>query len=293
MVQIDAKWNDADSWWGDYMQSQESGLIELRGLVEELNQTWERSGNQFDKDPLVADWTDTSPQAGPLRTNQEENWSQWLAHLIRDSSGVYTAELFDSWFDRPPTHVRCECAFHDDELDDRRVDILAEFADQGMTVEVKTGDEHYEKTSQTAYLTEKHHQRELDWTHYLLCQQDKQTTLQSAFAGQISDPENNQPVISADEPEERDITVIYWSDVAQALRRTLLNEVESSIHWSASAYLFTTLVEEQILQFYALPSLEKYQDTSLGISAIEQLQSISPEDQIMYLTTVLEEIAHG
>jgi hypothetical protein len=100
-------------------------------------------------------------------------------------------------------------------------------------------------------------------------------------------------VISADEPEERDITVIYWSDVAQALRRTLLNEVESSIHWSASAYLFTTLVEEQILQFYAFPSLEKYQDTSLGISDIERLQSISPEDQIMYLTTVLEEIAHG
>jgi len=293
MAQIEAEWDDADSWWDDYVQSQESGLIELRELLKELNQMWERSGNQFDKDPLVVDWTETSPQAGPLRTNQEENWSQWFAHLIRDSSGGYTAELFDSRFDRSPTHVRCERAFHDDELHDRRVDILAEFADQGMTVEVKTGDEHYEKTPQTAYLTEKHHQRELDWTHYLLVQQDKQTALQSVFSGQISNPENNRPVISASGPEECDIIVVYWSDVAQALRRTLLAGVESSTHWRASAYLFTTLIEEQILQFYALPSLENYQATSLGISDIERLQSIAPEDQITYLATVLEETIHG
>ncbi|UPV72735.1 hypothetical protein M0R89_09255 [Halorussus limi] len=293
MAEIGAQWDAIGPWWDDYVQEQERGLIELRELLEELNQTWKQSGSKFDEDPLIGDWSETSPQAGPLRTNQEENWSQWLAHLLRDSTGEFSAKLLDSHFDTAPTHVRCERAYHDEELHDRRVDILAEFGSQGVTIEVKIGDEHYEKTPQTAYLTEKHHQRNLDWTHYLLLPDSREDALQDAFSERLTDDENREPTITATVPEEREITVIYWSEVAQALRRTLLADIEHSTHWAASAYLFTTLIEEQILQLYALPSLEDYRTASISISDIERLQSINPDDQIQYLDALLEEINHG
>lgn len=293
MAEIDAQWDAINPWWDDYVKEQERGLIKLRELLEELNQTWKQSESKFDEDPLVGDWSETSPQAGPLRTNQEENWSQWLAHLLRDSTGEFSAELLDSQFDTTPTRVRCERAYHDEELHDRRVDILAEFGSQGVTIEVKIGDEHYEKTPQTAYLTEKHHQRNLDWTHYLLLPESREDALQGAFSERLTDDEDREPTITATVSEEREITVIYWSEVAQALRRTLLADIEHSTHWAASAYLFTTLIEEQILRFYALSSLEDYRTASLGISDIERLQSINPDDQIHYLDALLEEVNHG
>jgi hypothetical protein len=292
MAEIDAQWDVIDPWWIDYVQEQQSDLNELSGLLEELNQAWEQSDSKFDEDPLVGDWTETSPQAGPLRTNQEENWSQWLAHLLRDASDGFIAEFLDSQLDTP-TRVRCERAFHDEELHDRRVDILAEFGQQGVTIEVKIGDEHYGKTPQTAYLTEKHHRRNLDWTHYLLLPKAKQNALQGVFGNRLEGNGSRRPTITATGAEECDITVIYWSEVAQTLRRTLLAAIEPSTHWIASAYLFTTLIEEQILRFYARSSLKQYRHASLGISDIERLQSINPDDQIEYLDALLEEISHG
>lgn len=293
MAEINARWNAVDQWWSDYARDQESGLIELYNLLEKLNQTWEQSDCRFDQDPLVGDWTETSPQAGPLRTNQEENWSQWLAHLIRDSTGEYAALLFGPQFDRMPTRVRCERAYHDEELHDRRVDILAEFGGRGITIEVKIGDEHYAKTPQTAYLTEKHHRRDLEWTHYLLLPETKHGELAGVFDDRLDVVEGRRPTISASGMQECDVTVLYWSEVAQTLRETLLANSESALHWCASAYLFTTLIEEQILQFYALPSLQEYRQTSLGVSDIERLQSIEPDDQIEYLDGLLEATNHG
>ncbi|SIR88463.1 hypothetical protein SAMN05421858_4326 [Haladaptatus litoreus] len=293
MPDLDARWDNIDSWWDCYVREQESGLIELRERLDSLNKEWEQSTCAYDDDPLVGDWTETNPQDGPLRTNQEENWSQWLAHLLRDSMGDYCAELLGPLFDTSPTYVRRERAYHDEELHDRRVDILAEFGQLGMTIEVKIGDEHYEKTPQTAYLTEKHHQRDLDWTHYLLLPRSKENALQGAFGERLKDSDEHRPRITATAAQERDITVIYWSEVAQALRRTLLADVEPSTHWAGSAYLFITLIEEQILRFYALPSLEAYRASSFGISDIERFQSIDPDDQLAYLDNLLEEITHG
>lgn len=293
MAEIDDRWNAVDQWWSDYIRDQESGLIDLQNLLEKLDQAWEQSDCQFDRDPLVGDWTETSPQAGPLRTNQEENWSQWLAHLIRDSSGEYTATLFGPQFNTMSTRVRCERAYHDEELHDRRVDILTEFGGRGITIEVKIGDEHYAKTPQTAYLTEKHHRRDLEWTHYLLLPESKQGALAGVFGDRLDDVESSRPTITPSGTEEREITVLYWSEVARALRKALLANDEPDPHWSASAYLFTTLIEEQILQFYARPSLQKYRGTSLGVSDVERLQSIDPDDQIEYLDGFVEAIHHG
>ncbi len=292
MTELKPQWDVVDAWWDSYVREQERGLLELRDRLNQLNQAWEQSDCTFDCDPLTVDWMETIPLDGPLRTNQEENWSQWLAHLLRDSVGAYSSELFGSQFEMMPNHVRCERAYHDEELHDRRVDILAEFGDKGMTIEVKIGDEHYGKTPQTAYLTEKHHERDLDWRHYLLLPGSKKDALQDTFGDRLRE-ENGRTIITPTVSEEQHVSVIYWSEVAQAVRSTLLTDAESSTHWIASAYLFTTLIEEQILGFYALPALDGYRTTSLGISDINRFQSIDPDNQIAYLDEQLEEITHG
>lgn len=288
MTELDSQWQPIDVWWNRYVEEQEDGLIELQNIIDELNSRWAASECLFDRDPLVEDWTETSPRAGPLRTNQEENWSQWLAHLVRSSGGDFSRELFGTQFGLGPERVRCERAYHDDELHDRRVDILAEFVDRGVSIEVKIGDEHYRKTPQTAYLTECHHRRNLDWTHTLLLPESKQASLQATFGARM-DADGVRPRITATGPREVDVTVVYWQEVSRALRRTLLDDFEGSAHWEASAYLFVTLIEEKILRFYAYPSVKTYLASSLGISDISRIQSIDPEDQITYLTTVLEE----
>jgi len=290
MTGLNSGWQSIDSWWDSYVHEQEKSLVELQEIIAELNDTWAESECAFNQDPLVEDWTETSPQAGPLRTNQEENWSQWLAHLIRSSSGDFTRELFGDHFDTAPKFVRCERAFSDEELHDRRVDIIVEFADCGISIEVKKGDEDYRKTPQTAFLTEKHHQREFNWTHFLLLPESKHAALSSTFGAQMEDADGERPTIVAEGNHELDVTVMYWEEVSRALRRTLLAGSES-VHWTASAYLFTTLIEQQISRFYAVPSLDDYRDSSLGISDIERLQSIDPNDQIAYFETVLEETA--
>jgi len=291
MAGPNACWKDIDPWWERYVRDQESDLALLRDRLSTLNETWERSRCLFDDDPIVGGWTETSPQDGPLRANQEENWSQWLAHLLRDSRGEFGANLLGSLFDMSPTSVRCERAYHDEELHDRRVDILGEFNLRGVTIEVKIGDEHYEKTPQTAFLTEKHHQQNLNWTHYLLLPRSKTDALRASFGDRLTDAEG-EVIITAAEPKEREIKVVYWADVAKALRRTLLEDSERNSHWTASAYLFVTLVEQQILRFHALPSLPEYSTTSLGVSDVERLQSIDPDNQIEYFDEILEGITY-
>lgn len=79
-----------------------------------------------------------------MRTNQEENRSRWLAQLLRDSSWQFTSKLFSDTGDRSLYLVRCERAYHDEDIHDRRVEIIALFEDRDISIEVKKGDENYE-----------------------------------------------------------------------------------------------------------------------------------------------------
>lgn len=241
----------------------------------------------FNRDPLVEDWSETNPSAGPLRS-QEENWSQWLAHLLRSSSGEFTRELFGESFDCTPTSVRRELVYRDEELHDRRVDILVEWANRGVSIEVKIDDEEYAKTPQTAYLTEKHHSRNIEWTHLILLPERKHTALSDTFGARIEDQGENRPTIASNGAEELDVTVVYWHEVSQALRRVLLDNTESSPHWMASGYLFITLIEQKIERFYTNPAVLAYLDAPVSVSDLDRLQTIDPREQIEYLTGTLE-----
>lgn len=291
MTEFSAQWDSVDQFWDRYVQYQESGLIDLHRILETLNREWNQRAGQFDADPLAINWSSDLPQAGPLRTGQEENWSRWLAEVLRDSAGPYAEALFES-IDGAPTSVRCERAFHDEELHDRRVDIIAEDSQSALSIEVKIEDEHYEKTGQAAYLAEKHDPDERTWTHYLLLPRSKREALQEAFEGRMNEAKDGT-VIEAANDQERPINVLYWSKVARESRRCLLTDQEPSDHWNASAYLFTTLIEQQIMDFYPQPAIERAHNDTIGIGDVHRIQSIDPEHQLEYLTEIVEAITNG
>ncbi len=276
-----------DDWWQSYVDLYETNIRELEASLDELNECWTESACRFDQDPLVAGWNAQNTQAGPLRPNQEENWSQWLAHLLRSSAGEFSSELFGSPFDRSPESVRREVYFTDTNRSDRRIDILVEYPGQGISIEVKKGDEHYEKTFHTAGLIEARSVQE--WQHYLLLPKRKQSALRSSFTERLREPSDAGPYIESD--VSNDISVIYWEDVSRALRRTLLQSGTSTPHWDASAYLFVTLIEQQLLDFSPLPAIEEDCDSEEpNVPDIQVLESIEIDEQHDYLERVIEDV---
>lgn len=291
MSQQSPTWKTVEEWWQRYAESQRSELVELQSMLDELRGCWQEADSPFHTDPLSINWSVDVRQAGPLRTGQEENWSRWLAELIKDSSGPFTTALFGSPYGHPTT-VRCERAFHDEELHDRRVDIIAEFDERAVSIEVKIGDEHYDKTGQAAYLAERDDPQNRAWDHYLLLPEGKREALQAAFEGRLKERDDHW-VVEPGNPEERPFTVLYWTDIAQTLRRTLLTNQESGDHWNASAYLFTTLIEQQIMDFYPETAIQRAHSDEIGITGVQRLQSIDPGDQLDYLTGIVVEVNHG
>lgn len=89
-----AQWRVVDDWWERASTTNTETITDLQALFEALNEQWRDSPASFDRDPLYAEWRDD----GPLRTAQEENWSQWLAHLCDTAppSSVSSTSTVDS-----------------------------------------------------------------------------------------------------------------------------------------------------------------------------------------------------
>ena len=117
-----------------------------------------------------------APERRPLRTNQEENWSQWLAHLLNSAPEHFYSTLLVEPPASVPRRVRCEVGYGSDSEHDRRADIVLEFPIQGVSIEVKIDDEGYSKTAETAALIE-NRAPSLEWSHYLLLPRYKRERL--------------------------------------------------------------------------------------------------------------------
>jgi hypothetical protein len=280
-------WETVDDFWASYGGQQQDHLLELQELMADLREEWTAGASPFDEDPLTTNWRSESQYEGPLRaTINEEDWSQWLAHLLRTSSGPFAHELLGTP-DRPPANVRREVVFFGSDSQ-RRVDVLVEYEALGVSIEVKQGDEHYEKTPETAGLVERNDRR--DWSHVLLLQKDKLPRLQQAFGDEFDRSKEGPPTIRSD--HFPDVDVRYWRDVSRVLRRMLLDGREPSSHWEASAYLFITLVEQRVLGLHSFsfvnPATAASSDTAPATD-IHRLVVAEPDVQIDYLRALLEE----
>lgn len=291
MTHSDPQWSDIDPWWQQVSRGRTDDLEKIDELLEALDARWAASRCVFDTDPLAADWDGSGPQSGPLRTNQEENWSQWLAHLLDTAPEQFYALLLDESPSDAPTRVRCEVGYGSDSEHDRRADIIVEFPDHGVSIEVKIDDEGYSKTAETAALIE-NRAPSLAWSHFLLLPRYKRERLASIMGDQYTEDDEEQLVLRASALDRGAVDVLFWEDVSFGLRRTLLSDEPGSPHWQASAYLFITHIEQQLCRFYSQPTIQKriQESVTLGVSDLAQLQSVDPERQRDYLTKLLERI---
>lgn len=274
-------WATVNDFWNSYAEQQQDDIVELQDMMADLRETWANGASAFDEDPLLTNSGPKSQYQGPLQTTaNEEDWSQWLAHLLRTSSGAFPHQILRT-SNRSPTRVRREVVFFSNNSQ-RRVDILVEYEDIGVSIEVKQGDENYGKTPEAASLIEQNDHR--DWSHVLLIQKEKLPRLQQTFGHELDQSEKGPPTIRSD--QSADIDVRYWRDVSRILRRILLNGCESNNHWEASAYIFITLIEQRVLGFQSFSFLNSATAFRTGV---HRLVAAEPNLQIDYLRSILHE----
>jgi len=283
---ITKQWADIDGWWDDHVEYHSHDLEVVSELIEQSNILWAANESIFTQDPLCESWESQSPMAGPLRTNQEENWSQWIAHLIRSSDGRFSHELFGVP-EQSTASVDREIHMSSQEHHDRRVDIIVDFPELSCSIELKKGDEHYEKSSEAAYLVEANADHDRQWTHYLLVPELKRPAVVDAFGDDIDLSGTGTPTIYSE--AFVDIEILWWKDVAAALRRAIT--AETNENWQASAYLFITLVEQKIMQLYSQSTIEQI-SAGGNVSDLASVRSVDIDDQIEYLRSSLEGLAN-
>ena len=182
---------------------------------------WNRRLAQLDGDPSTHEWN----AFRPLRVSREEDWSDWLAHLLETaSSDEFARGLFPRENVVPRVNVQREVA-----AEDWRADLVIHWGASHTHVEVKVGDEHFAKTEQTALALETASIG--SWTHYLL--------LPSGDLARANDALGKSTVT---------IHKLTWEQVASALRRALLSKLEN-VRWRAFAHAFCGAIEQQLLKY--------------------------------------------
>lgn len=277
-------WEQLDPWWESFNEVRRADAAELLEVLKTSNREWEQSESRFDADPLATDWTPHQDTRGPLRPNQEENWSQWLAHLFRSSSGELLGELFGDRFEVQPDAVRREVHLPDSSGADRYADIVLHWADRAISIEVKKDDEHYTKTAHTAGLLERYH--DYEWHHVLLLPKYNEPVLQATFGEELEVREDGSVWLRSEQSGA--ISVVFWRDVSRAIRTVLLRGDEVDPHFEASAYLLCTLIEQQMLRLTPYPMVEQIVETDDVIHASRSLSMATGgvEEQITYLREV-------
>lgn len=280
------EWSIVDTLWEGYAEEQLPELNHLQDLMASVRERWRGGASQFDADPLTTNWRPASGYQGPLRTSiDEEDWSQWLAHLLRTSTGPFVQAMF-GLPNRPPARVRREIVFSDADTG-RRIDILVEYPESAVSIEVKNGDTNYRKTLETAKLIEQEMGHE--WAHILLLQQANLPQLRRTFDDDEMTTERARPTIQTETYPPVDVR--YWQDVSHTLRRMLDGGHEPDSHWRASAYLFITLIEQRILKLHSMEFIDSEREGGNGSPAkdLHRLVALEPERQIEYLEALLTE----
>jgi len=278
---VDA-WTDLDSWWDTHTEAGHETAVDIRELLRESNEAWRQSPAPFDTDPLVAAITDDE---GPLLPSTEEGWSDWLAKVLRPSAAL-VAELFDVSVDGASAAILREDQLAKEDGGFRRPDILLFHADRGISIEVKLGDEHYEKTEETARLVEREYD-DYEWHHTLFLPERKRGRLSSIVSPAVSSRNDGRFQVEWDDPGP--ITVIFWRDVTAAIRALLRRDAIVDDHWAANAYLFCAVAEQQIMNFQPQPVINRMADPESIVDTTQPITFADTlEEQLTYLREQVE-----
>jgi len=198
-------------------------------FLNQLLSNWNDKLSVLGGDPTSFDWSNFRP----LRLSREEDWSDWLAHLIATSSkGVFASELlkisgFSKEYYCTPANVYREVSY-----DGYRADLIIEWQNNHYThIEVKTGDPNLDKTRDTGdalrekFLTPVDH-----WDNAILL-----------LSNQLNDWYNLPSHLT------ESIKVLTWEDVAISIRKAL--QSDELITWKVWAYTFLGAIEQILIGF--------------------------------------------
>jgi hypothetical protein len=192
---------------------------------------WDNLLDDLGRDSTHYNWTDFRP----LRLSREEDWSDWLGHVLATSkTGVFAQRLlqipkFGISDYKLPKNVEREVSHGG-----YRADIIVEWKNKHFShLEVKIGDEHLSKTIDTSEnLRKKYNVSNENWTNFILL-----------LSRQLVSWE--QTLLSPDLIPE--IIPLTWDNVCVAIRRGLLTE--ESITWKVWAYSFLGAIEQHLIGF--------------------------------------------
>lgn len=278
-------WREIDPWWTTYTTTGYETATAIAELLAESTTLWEDSNAPFEVDPLTTDYTQEQTQRGPLQPSTEPAWSQWLAQLLAPSKALIT-ELFEVSVEYPPEEVIREEWLPKQSGGSRRADIVLRHAQRGVSIEVKLDDTNYGKTPETARLLEHKHD-DLAWTHFLLLPRRQRHRLERNVSPAVLTNEDGHPQVEWSDPGP--IIVLYWQDVAAAIRSVLRRGAVCDNHWAANAYLFCSVLEQQLLGYKPQPVIERLADPDGIVDTLTPMSITDTlEEQLTYLQARLE-----
>jgi hypothetical protein len=229
----------------------ESALLPYKGRYQSLDRKWRRKLKPLCGNLVTIDWE----RFRPLRQSREEDWSDWLAWLLETSTtGQLGETLFGNLLSCDATSFKSNekrvCREVPTGNRERRGDIVARWNRFLIThIEVKVGDQDFEKTFDTCRRLRVSAPKEATWLNAILIPEASRTAWRD---------------VAAKHPTE-DMAEISWTDVVHALRKSLWASREPTF-WRAWAWTFCSAIETRILQLQN-PDLKKPGLAQLATSA--------------------------
>jgi hypothetical protein len=226
-------------------------LVEEKEIIS-LLEVYDKKLFDLGGDPSYSNWE----YFRPLRLDREEDWSDWLIHLIAKSeTGYFCQKLLridhfsESDYALPLVYDR-EIAY-----EGFRADIVIEWQNENFThIEVKIGDQNFAKTPGTADRMRKKYRSDLkSWSNFILL-----------LSYQMAPWEETRKTF------DMDIRSITWEDVAISIRKSLQFSNEN-IQWKVWACPFLGAVEQKLLGFPAVDRKKKKIQNSFVIDTMKRI----------------------
>jgi hypothetical protein len=238
-IENQTSWDGIKAWIETLEPLREQYLGQLTTLLKESQKKFD-SKNLIE--PAFRDWS----KFRPLKTDNENDWSDWLAHLLENSTTGYFANILlnegDYKVEKDYTFPKVKREFHlttPDDEENRRSDLLMEWNDKTFThIEVKKYDSDFKKTFPTSKYINEYFKTSAQ--HFILIPKGSR----EKCSKELDNEKDNFPRIK--------INLLIWNDVAASLRNTLINpDNKESNEWNVWANSFLGCLEQKLLAFTA------------------------------------------